>query len=695
MQQRRRQLLPQRLLRTLIQTYNCNITTNNNNNSNSYNYNSNSYKHQLHQQQQQQQIGNSSSTSASTSLTTTPLSSNASNLMPSTPSLPIGHLTNTTNAIAPATSIQLSTNLTFATSPPIEQTAKTNHENIYGQTRNLNFKQNNSPPVPPHSSSHHNQAHFKSGHQNHHQHHQHHRHHSHHSHQHQHQHRRSHHHGSYGCLMHSSHPSARSTPGEFRFKTHEPLYDDFDSRHSKHFRPSRRSSSTTAQIDNNCNCVSCYTLAPLFGAPTPKRPPRSLSQQQLRQHQRLSGAKNLYKNELKRGVVKWCSDSDVSLLGREDQEQSEGTDDYRAYANRKACYDDSYNYDDFNLDQDFDIENFTLTQLDYKKQMQKPNNQKFNGYAARHNKYPSANDSQPHPLTDGYVDKARLRQIRSPTPKRKESLQSKEGKSKNPLYKPSSNLLAMRNKSQSTESFFEQPHDEGTIYMYGGRKRIVKAPSATNIYDRIKSQGDLTHKQAQKYNSQMNLHYEQRKPFSKLADRNDHDTLKPLVPPPLWRGAKRMNLKGLVSAKLNNFQALDHNNNNVSTTRQDAKINNLQRSEETNKTAMNPSNGGLTNNGSNNGNKTTIHTTHNHHFNADSKHKQNDNETAQQQQHHHHQQQQHQQNMEQLQQQQQPQFRIGRSSSRVDLSDMESIYGYLKPRKPRSLSMKKIQILDY
>jgi len=39
--------------------------------------------------------------------------------------------------------------------------------------------------------------------------------------------------------------------------------------------------------------------------------------------------------------------------------------------------------------------------------------------------------------------------------------------------------------------------------------------------------------------------------------------------------------------------------------------------------------------------------------------------------------------------------RTGRSTSRLDISDMESIYGYLKPRKPRSLSLKKIQILDY
>ncbi|KAI8127685.1 Mothers against decapentaplegic like protein 2 [Lucilia cuprina] len=672
-QQQQQQQLQLQQLQTASNNY---YPSTHNASSSLYNYLAPNYHHQEHllhqqsqlqlQQQQHQLVNNSSPSTASSSTlttTTTPLS-NASNIMPTTPSsLPIGHLTNTTNAIAPSASIQLSTNLTFATSPPTIKQTETNHENIYGQTRNLNSHHN---PLPP----------LKGGNIQH----SHHRHsHSHHSHQHQHQ--RSHHHGSYGCQMHSAHPSARSTPGEFRFKTHESFYDDYDHRHSKPYRPSRRSSSTTSQIDGNCNCVSCYTLAPLFGAPTPKRPPRSLSQQQLRQHQRLSGAKNLYKNELKRGVVKWCSDSDVSLLGREEQDNSEVSDDYRAYANRKAFHDDSFNYDDFNLDQDFDIENFTLTQLDYKKQIQKPKTQKFNGYAARHNKYTTVNDQQQQLSTDSYVDKARLRQIRSPTPQRKES--SKEVKLRNPLNKPSSNLLAMRHKSQSTESFFEQPHDEGTIYLYGGRKRIVKAPSTTNLYDRIKNQAgyDLTQKQIKKYNSQLNLPTEQRKITTKNSIKNDHDTLKPLIPPPLWRGAKRMNLKA--SPQLNNYQMLDHNNNNINTNRQDPKICNLKRSEEINKTTtnMNQQN-----------NKTTTTTQYNH-YNADNKSKSNENEAAQQQHTQHQQQQKH---MEPPpQQQQQTPYRMGRSSSRVDVSDMESIYGYLKPRKPRSLSMKKIQILDY
>lgn len=665
----------------------------------------------LHQQQQLVHNSiNSSSTSTSSPLTTSPLS-NSSNLLPSNQALPIGHPLTNANPIAPttSTSIQLSTNLTFNTnnnnnnssnnnSPPTIDINKTNHENIYGQTRNLNFKQVNAapPPVPPHSSQHyhhnhqlpiHNQTPVKSGSQHHH-------HHRHHSHSHS-QHCRSHHQGSSSsynnCSMFNcSHPPVR-------FKSHDPIYDNFGERPTKHVRPSRRSSSITAtstQIADNCNCVSCYTLAPLFGAPTPKRPPRSLSQQQLRQHQRLSGAKNLFSKDMKKGVVKWCSDSDVSLLGREDQEQSEGTDDYRpmAYKNRKPYYfDDSYNYDDFNLDQDFDIDNFNLTQMDYKKQLEKPlkpQATKFNAYAARH-QHPAEKQKA---LTDGYVDKVRLRQIRSPTPKRKESLQTKDPKThSNEQKKSPTNLLAMRRKSQSTESFFEQPQEEGTLYLYGGRKRITKTPSTTNIYDRVKNQVDLIQKQqllqSKQYNSQLNLNEEKRKFKQKSSDKSyDHDTLKPLIPPPLWRGAKRMNLKSLGSnPKLNNSKILDQNNNYITFNKTETKSNNQTRLEESNQTNINQK--AVTTNNSKNSKLTGLYSS-----DKQQQPQQIDNNdlTSKSKQ-----QQSHMDSLQQHQQQQQTQYRMGRSSSRIDHSDMESIYGYLKPRKPRSLSMKKIHILDY
>ena len=654
-----------------------------------YNYLAPNYQEHLpqqmlvqHQQQQQQQhhIVNSSSSTTATAITS-PLS-NSSNLLPAaTQSIPA-----IANGLAPSTSIQLSTNLTFNTNPSIETQTKP-CENIYGQTRNLNVK-HSTPTNNRHTSTHHNHGHnTKNGHQHHH--------HSHFNHHHQH---RRHHHGSYGCLMHTPHSATRHNTGECRYKkTHEiDDFDDFNHRsHNKHVRASRRSSSTSAQPDNNCNCVSCYTLAPLFGVPAPKRPPRSLSQQQLRQHQRLSGAKTGYSNVLKRGVVKWCSDSDVSLLGREEWEQTEPSDDYSPYAkyaNRKSdgYYDAAYDQNDFNFDQDFDIENFTLTQMDYKKQLQKPPRAtaKFNGFAVRH-KYSSKETQQP--LTDDYVDKARLRQIRSPTPKRNESHVRDSHTIQHlnsTLNDTKTNLLTMRNKSQSTESFFEQPHEEGPIYLYGGRKRIPKAPSTTNIYDRVKNHNDF---HLNPKDNLLNSTNEQRKNSNKITERSDHDTIRPLIPPPLWRGAKRLNLKALTKSKLNNQhqqqqQILEQNNNPLNfSMRQNMKINNnLHKTEEsthmpppittntTTATALVTS----TNNTSSHQYKTQLITPNDNDANAILHQKQME--------HHHHQ-----------QQQQQLTERIGRPSSRNDFSDMESIYGYLKPRKPRSLSMKKIHILDY
>ncbi|GBP00026.1 hypothetical protein EVAR_72316_1 [Eumeta japonica] len=90
----------------------------------------------------------------------------------------------------------------------------------------------------------------------------------------------------------------------------------------------------------------------------------------------------------------------------------------------------------------------------------------------------------------------------------------------------------MRNKSQSTE-VFEQPHEEGTIYLYGGRRRVAKAPSTTNIYDRVKH----LNRQAQKYNSRLNLPQPEQRG---KHNNNDHDTLN-LIPPLRYGEAKRMN----------------------------------------------------------------------------------------------------------------------------------------------------------
>lgn len=646
------------------------------------------------------------SSSSATSIAS-PISSSAA--APSSSSTSSSNLANVTHGLS-STNL---TNLNFGSgsqplnSPnssinPLSSMTDLQSENIYGQTRNLNFTQvhhqhqqqlqqqtyqNNSG----HGSGnyyHHQQAHYQHQHPPQETYHN-------RSYLHHHPHHREHHHhhrshGSHMCQRHIQVPQARSTPGEFYYKAHDIYFnrDDLETeRRQRHqSRPTRRS---TTQLENSCNCVSCYTLAPLFGAPTPKRPVRSLSQQQLRQHHLLSGASKEIASQYShsRGLVKWCSDSDVSLLDREDLTPSEETEDYRGgYEKTKSNYEYSSAFD---LNNDFDMDDINLSQMDFKKQLEGPKkNQKFNEYAMKHKYRHQSPAKEQRPVKDAYVDKARLRQLRSPTPQRKPSIQINEIKS-NTKSNSSSNLLQMRSKSQSTESFFEEPNEEGSLYMYGGRQRIVKAPSTTNIYDRVKSNNidnKIGLKNSKKYNSQLNLSSIQQRQRQATPHGGDVTATKPLVPPPLWRGAMRMNLKSLISPKSNGANKQFDLNNNV-ITKTETVLNNFKNKNDLAKNANTKAAQETSKSKDQNKNQTKLY--------ADSHKNEDNNGRSQQHQPSQLQPSQHQTQQQQLQQQQKHSGRASRTSSRADASDMESIYGYLKPRKPRSLSMRKIQILEY
>ncbi|XP_070066387.1 transcription factor mef2A-like [Drosophila virilis] len=390
-------------------------------------------------------------------------------------------------------------------------------------------------------------------------------------------------------------------------------------------RPSMRR--TLLPAENACNCVSCYALAPLCGQVPAPRPQRSLSQQQLRRHQRLSGG--LLDRHV--GVSKWCSESDISVLEQvQEDEPNTMTTDER--------YEDSNDYDDFDLDFD-DMDETTAS-----------------GYPQRqlrHGQQPRAVHSNEE--TDMYVDRAQLRQLAAPA------------------------LLAARQKSQSTESFFEQPNEEGSLYMYGGRRRIVaKAPSVVNIYERVPNSMDsdigygkfqASGRRAQYYN-------------------------KPKLPAPSWRGKRQPTLathlqkadkkpyentssnsnnkRQLTNSSNNNDDILKNNKKNFNsknksitagtaatkslTTATAATVTATATSKQPPPTAAAAATATAT---------ATAQTTTKAVATAT-----NTNNA-------------------------QPAQRTGRTASRLDISDMESIYGYLKPRKPRSLSLKKIQILDY
>ncbi|KAL7735517.1 hypothetical protein ACLKA6_010549 [Drosophila palustris] len=289
--------------------------------------------------------------------------------------------------------------------------------------------------------------------------------HAHHRHQHQHQHRHCH------RLHHQSHKSVGAptvgyyAPGQF--------YDDLEEAAVRQGarRLSTRRTPLTTETENACNCVSCYALAPLCGEVPAPRPQRSLSQQQLRRHQRLSGG--LLDKHV--GVAKWCSESDISVLEQVQEDEPTTT---------ATMNTDSYEYDDF--DMDFDIDD------------------NLNGNYMRQLRAVHSNEE-----TDMYVDRAQLRQLAAPA------------------------LLAARSKSQSTESFFEQPNEEGSLYMYGGRRRIVAKPppppTSINIYERVPNSmgSDISYKGNKLLlaNSKRTQYYN---------NNNSHKN-KPQLPAPSWR----------------------------------------------------------------------------------------------------------------------------------------------------------------
>ncbi|KAH8259137.1 hypothetical protein KR038_006563 [Drosophila bunnanda] len=388
-----------------------------------------------------------------------------------------------------------------------------------------------------------------------------------------------------------------------------------------------------AENTSSCNCVSCYALAPLCGAVPPPRPQRSLSQQQLRRHQRLSGSlvEPVELVERPAVVTKWCSESDVSVLELEPA------------ANER--YDDCYEYDDFDLDFDLD-DDLGLT-------------------------------NQPRPrrgteTVDLYVDRAQLRQLQTPA--------------------------VLRHKSQSTESFFEQPNEEGSLYMYGGRKRIaVKAPSAANIYDRVRgsTDSDRGHGHRARPNGRLNLGARMQS-----TKQQQQQQPQPQLPAPSWRGGKRQeqaqnadkrqrydnatniskqHKRQLTNATKDNDDMLKSKNYFNSKNKSIA----TAAAKATAVAAASAAGGGKSRGGGGAGGggnptmsptlATTTHVAAANNAPASGG----------------------------LPSPPPPSTaavaatRPGRSASRLDISDMESIYGYLKPRKPRSLSLKKIQILDY
>lgn len=405
-----------------------------------------------------------------------------------------------------------------------------------------------------------------------------------------------------------------------------------------------------AETASSCNCVSCYALAPLCGAVPPPRPQRSLSQQQLRRHQRLSGSlvEPVELVERPAGVTKWCSESDVSVLELEP-----------AATER---YDDCYEYDDFDMDFDLD-DDLGLT-----------------------NNIPRRRRGTE--TVDLYVDRAQLRQLQTPA--------------------------VLRHKSQSTESFFEQPNEEGSLYMYGGRKRIaVKAPSAANIYDRVRGSTDSDRG-----------HGHRRRPSGRLnlGARMQQHQQQPQLPAPSWRGGGKRQEQAQNADKRQRYDNATSNNsnsNNISGSNNNSKQHKRQLTNATKDnddmlksknyfnsktksiatataaaaakaTAVGAASaagggGGGKSRGGGGGNPTmspTLATTNS--TSVASPAAANNAPVS-----------------GGLSAPPPPpaptaaSTRPGRSASRLDISDMESIYGYLKPRKPRSLSLKKIQILDY
>nr|XP_017010996.2 uncharacterized protein LOC108066824 [Drosophila takahashii] len=434
-----------------------------------------------------------------------------------------------------------------------------------------------------------------------------------HLHPHAHPHHRHHRHGhGHHCERHAH------LQQQHVLQQQQPYYDNLENPvapppRSVSRRPSTRRSAPE-ESSSACNCVSCYALAPLCGAVPPPRPQRSLSQQQLRRHQRLSGSQ--VEPEVRPGVVKWCSESDVSVLELEPT------------ANER--YDDCYEYDDFDMAFDLD-DDLGLTE----------NIRRRKGTET----------------VDMYVDRAQLRQLQTPA--------------------------VLRTKSQSTESFFEQPNEEGSLYMYGGRKRIaVKAPSAANIYDRVRGSMDSTERAGR----------------SAAGPKRGQCHKKPHLPPPSWRGGKRQEQAQNADKRQRYDNAIG--NGNSSNNQHKRQLTNAKQDNDDmlkNKNYFNSKNKSIatatvaaaaaakatatsastaaTSGGGAAAGATGV---------AGGKARgapATDNATS----------------ASGIQSAPPPPTatRTGRSASRLDISDMESIYGYLKPRKPRSLSLKKIQILDY
>ncbi|XP_037941736.1 nuclear transcription factor Y subunit gamma-like [Teleopsis dalmanni] len=471
---------------------------------------------------------------------------------------------------------------------------------------------------------------------------------------------------------------------------HLPKQIQYRQHHRHHSRSCRRtqqqpplsppSRPRTSHKQVNCNCVSCYTLAPLFGAVTPARPPRSLSQQQLRQHHLLSGSLN--EAPPPKGLVKWCSESDISELDRSGfDDDYDYSKNYAYYGNEQSCsYDEDFDFD-LNMDFEDDVtyaRRFTKPTL--KEHTYKDHDVKHNGefiYGNRRNEELS--------LSDIYLDKTKLRQLRSPAPPQPPQELSNSNKN---VKRNGTALLTTRNKSHSTESCFTEQPNEEIAYMYGGRKRITKVPSAANIYDRVRNSidSDGTYASA-KFSTNLKSN-EQRTANSTMTTQksNDSKSSKPLLPAPCWRGKRAESFKepnknvkeqkkSFISnicsgTKMKTLEAnsqqqknkSDNNNNNKN------KNNNLNINEKNKQITTAPT--------TNPSNKTTMNTT----VTAQATTAKTNTDKATQAKH--------------ILQQQQPQHQHQRVS-RLDISDMESIYGYLKPRKPRSLSLKKIQILDY
>lgn len=649
--------------------------------------------------------------------------------------------------------------------------------------------------------------------------------------------------------------NARSSRSRFRRLTRE-----LQQTLSPHrFRTSRTRRDASNSVGSNCNCVSCYTLAPLFGVEQPARPPRSLSQQQLRLHQRLSGslaeiprpppppplppllaaqmrasrlnnsadldgandekrealavARNKALGQSGVNLVKWCSESDVSFLNPR-RNRYLAPSDTCTYDEGfgeadvvESCYGigGARNAENFNTHENVDsphyVNNCDYRRKDaapyYNERKQKAQDRKeshdhiagkkktYNEYAMQTRRYGDClytADETDWDTTqfDRYTN--RQRQLGSPSPPQspfertdvdemqvdgeRVSADNRSGFVHSPAL--------LRHKSLSIESFFEQPNEEGSLYMYGGRKRIVKAPSTTMLYDRLRSReahaqlnalnmrrGRTEHENRRGHGKDIDelqqpklLHSQRDKLGMQMPHKHRVDDAaspeKPMLPPPCWRGRKNSNCSSdqlvidnelasentkmpttaaksnattptmssaikqlggsIVAATTAAFEMKAHNQKRqqqqqklklqaelkqkqkqqqyLNNYEQVAKVPNDVAQAQINKLDNNNNNSKENRNfmfnnskrNNNNGVKNTNVTTTNVNTGREQQMFKRPNfETLQQQQSQKHGQ----------------QNRLSRSDSRVDASDMESIYGYLKPRKPRSLSLKRIQILDY